>query len=114
MHCFSQSFVDKRKGGQLITNRANFAPSTQAVSESSEICVIRDEKGQFQKVTSRYKQGELHEFCAIRVWVFVKQISHQSHYLFTIVTKLYFQKKNKVLNGFYPICVTTSILKLAN
>ena len=70
VHCSSQSFVDKRKGGQLIANRANFAPSAQAVSESSEICVIRDEKGQFQKVTSRYKQGELREFCAIRIWVF--------------------------------------------
>ena len=114
MHCFSQSLVDKRKGGQLIANRANFVPSTQAVSESSEICVIRDEKGQFQKSPPDTNKANYANSAQFAFGYFVKQISHQSHYLFTIVTKLYFQKKNKVLNGFYPICITTSILKLAN
>ena len=113
MHCFSQSLVDKRKGGQLITNRANFAPSAQAVSESSEICVIREEKGQFQKSPPDTNKANYANSAQFAFGYFVKQISHQPHYFFTIVLS-YISKENKVLNGFYPICVTASILKLAN
>ena len=97
MHCFSQSLIDKRKGGQLIANRANFAPSAQAVSKSSEICVIREEKRTVPKVTSRYKQGELREFCAIRVWVFCQTNFTPIAPFYLQLLLSYLSKENKVL-----------------
>ena len=94
---FSQSLVDKRKGGQLIANRANFAPSAQAVSESSEICVIREEKGQFQKSPPDTNKANYANSAQFAFGYFVKQNFTPIAPFYLQLLLSYISKENKVL-----------------